>query len=312
MTTFLCLLFLSGAFAITAPKCPPNPAGVPNGQIYPFYKYSYEMNKNGATGAVFIVPSNPLPSSLWFRATSDASTALTASLNVKLTVDRQGVLNDTNWDSCFLGSGSCEMATDFNIPTSRINITASSVIWLTFFPTCPGCRSTVEFSVETAWVTSAATPTSYPDILLRDNQRTMVFEKSQGSFVNFYADITAPTNFTTDVTYDTTSTTTNSEIVLYFNKDYKVNTTSDTVTTIYPVPGQGLLKGNYLQQVPFIAPTAGKWYIAAYVKTAATGGLPPDFTIKVGFNKVPCAAAFSLSASSFILALIALAMMFVN
>jgi hypothetical protein len=271
------------------------------------------MAKASATGAVFITVNNvnPLPSALWFRATADASTADTASLHVKLTVDRQGAINDTDWDSCFLGTG-CEMATDFNIATSRINITSSSIIWLTFFPNCPGCRSTVEFSVETAWVNAASTPTSYPDILLRDNQRTMVFEKSVGSFVNFYADVTAATNFTTDVTYDTTSTTGSSEIVLYFNKDYRVNATTEAVTTIYPTPGQGLLKGNYLQQVPFMAPAAGKYYIAAYVKTGATGGLPPDFTIKVGFNKIPCAAAFSISASPLVLAVLALVMMFIR
>jgi hypothetical protein len=264
------------------------------------------MQKSAAVGSVFIQVDLASHSTqgLWFRASSDASTALTADLHVKLTKNQQGSLNDTDWTQGSLSQGSFEVQTDFGLINSRFNISVGDQIWLTFFPSCSGCSSTVEFSVETAWYVTGQSTSTYPDILLINNTRTMVFEKPQGSYIPFYTVVTSTSAFFyTSVVYDDTLTTKNSEIVLYWSKDFPYNGSTSGAGSmyqdIYPA-GDGVIKGNYLTTRPFNANSSGTWFITPFVKVGATGNSDPEFTIKVGFNAVPCSSASMLSVSFFL------------
>jgi hypothetical protein len=294
------VLAVAQAATVVSKACPKTSLAPPgSAKIQPFFKYSYQMQKSASTDSVWIDVDSTARSmqGIWFRATADASTAITADLHVKLTINRAAGLNDTEWAQCSLTTGTCTAATTFGLASSQWNVTMGDKIWLTFFPQCSGCSSTVEFSVETAWYYPGST-TNYPPIMLINNTRTMVFEESQGTYTSFYTAVTTTTSVYTSVVYDNKATTKSSEIVLYWTKDFPYNGTGSTLDQ-YP-SGDGIIPGNYLTQRPFWANTSGTYYLTTYVKTGATGGTDPEFTIKVGFNAVPCSSGSVLSVSIFL------------
>jgi hypothetical protein len=291
----VCVLAI--AHAITAPACPTTstPTLITD-HIQPFYKYSYQMPKQSATGAVWLDVDTVARETqgLWLRVTGDASTSVGANMNVRLTVNREGTFNDTIWALGSLTTGSFTEANTFGLPSTYVNITVGDKIWLTFFPACSICSSTVEFSVETAWYYPGST-TDYPPIPLVNNTRTMVFEEPQGDYLPFFTVVTGSTSFYTSVVYDNKATTKSSEIVIYWTKDTPFNGTG-TALDQYP-SGDGIITGNYLTQRPFTANTSGTYFLTTFVKTGATAGTDPEFTIKVGFNTVPCSSGSVLSVS---------------
>jgi len=290
---------LAAHATVTSPACPTVDTPVlTQAHIQPFYKYSYVMPKQSATGAVWLDVDTVARETqgLWLRITADASTANSANMNVRLTVNRMGTFNDTIWDQGSLTSSSFTKANTFGQPTTFVNITLGDKIWLTFFPSCSLCSSTVEFSVETAWYYSGST-SDYPPIALVDNIRTMVFEEPQNTYLPFFTVVTSSSFFYTSVVYDNKATTGSSEIVLYWTKDTPFNGTGPTLDQ-YP-SGDGVITGNYLTQRPFYANTSGTYYLTPFVKTGATVG-DPEFTIKVGFNAVPCSSGSVLSVSLFL------------
>jgi hypothetical protein len=296
----VCVLVVAQAATVVAPNCPATTLAPPNSkEIQPFFKYSYEMPKSAATGSLWIDVDSTARSTqgLWFRATADASTAITADLHVKLTINRAAGLNDTEWALCSLTTGSCTQAATFGLVSSLWNITLGDKIWLTFFPQCSGCSETVEFSVETAWYYSGST-TNYPYIELINNTRTMVFSQSQGTYTPFYTTVTGSGFFYTSVVYDNKAATKSAELVLYWTKDSPYNGTG-TYWDVYP-SGDGIVPGNYLTQRPFNANMTGTYYLTTFIKTAGTAGVNPEFTIKVGFNAVPCSSGSVLSISVFL------------
>jgi len=296
----VCVLAVANA-TVTAPACPST--GLPTltqDHIQPFYKYSYQMPKQGATGAVWLDVDSMARETqgLWLRVTADATTAYGASMNVALTVNREGIFNnDTTWTPGALTTGSFTRYNLFGVPGSWVNITTGDKIWLTFFPVCSTCSKTVEFSVETAWYYPDST-TDYPYINLVDNVRTMVFAFPQGTYLPFFTVVTSSSFFYTSVVYSNKATTTSSEIVLYWTKDTPFNGTGTTLDS-YP-SGDGVITGNYLTQRPFYANTSGTYFLTTFIKTGATAGTDPDFTIKVGFNAVPCSSGSVLSISLFL------------
>jgi hypothetical protein len=297
-----CVLAVAHA-AIVAPTCPTTTKSNlnPPVEIIPFYKYSFEMPKAAAMGSVFININDPaqMTQGLWFRATADASTAITSDLHVKLTINRQAGLNDTEWTECSLTTGTCTQATTFGLSSSQWNVTVGDIVWLTFFPSCAGCSKTVEFSVETAWyIGGSGSTTDYPNINLINNTRTMVFSESQGSYVNFYTAVTSSMFFYTSVVYDNKAVTGSAELVLYWTMNNPYNGTGPVLDQ-YP-SGDGIITGNYLTQRPFYANTSGTYFLTTFVKTGATGNTNSEFTIKVGFNAVPCSSGSMLSISLFL------------
>jgi hypothetical protein len=292
------------AQALVAPACPTNGTTgirIPNGQIQPFYKYSYEMNKSGSTGSVWILVDAPerLTQGLWVRGSSDASTALSADLHVKLTVNQVGQLSDPDWAVGTLTTGDFTAANTFGLPSTFANISLGDQIWLTFFPTCSACSSTVEFSIETAWYYPGST-TDYPDIKLLNNIRTMVFEQPQGTYTPFYTVVASPNmDFYTSVVFNNKAVTGSSEIVLYWSNGAAYNGTNATTFVDQYPSGDGVITGNYLTQRPFVANTSGTWYLTTFIKTGASVG-EAQFTIKVGFNMVPCSGGSVLSISVFL------------
>jgi len=286
---------------ITEPKCPPSTPGLPNSmEIYPFYKYNFAMPANNAPGSgVFIDIEDPSWSNLgfWFRGSSASSAGVDiGTLNVAITKNRLGLKNETVW-SCSLATGSCTQSTTFGLPSSMFNISVGDVLWLTFFPSCTTCGSTIDFAVETAWTLPGTPDPEYPAIDIEDNLRTMVFSEAQGDWVWFYTNVTSadvPTVVWTDVSFPTESNNLETEIVLYWNLGSPANMTN--YTGMYPASGQPSQKGEYLAQTPFNATSVGMWYLSAYVKTGATIE-PTDFTIKVGLNQIPCSKASIVSFS---------------
>jgi len=295
----VCVLAVAHA-EIVAEPCPG--AGttptLTTAQIQAYYKYSYQMRKQSATGSVWLDVDSVARETqgLWLRVTSDASSAVGANMNVRLTVNRAGTFNDTIWALGSLTSGEFTQANTFGLPSSFVNITMGDKIWFTFFPSCSTCSSTVEFSVETAWYIAGTATDNYPPIPLANNIRTMVFEFPQGAYLpTFYTVVTTSSFFYTSVVYDNSLTTGSSEIVLYWNKDTPFNGTG-TPLDLYP-SDFGTIQGNYLTQRPFYANVSGTYYLTTFVKTGATGNSDPEFTIKVGFNVVPCASGSVLSVS---------------
>jgi len=284
---------------ITEPKCPPSSPGLPSAtQIWPFYKYNFAMPANNAPAAgIFISVNDPAQANLgfWFRGTSASSAGVdVGDLNVALTKSRLGTKNDTTWATCSLATGSCTQATTFGLPSSQFNISVGDQIWLTFFPSCSTCGSTIDFAVETAW-TLPGTTNSYTWIPIQNNFRTMVFNQNQGNWLYFYTNVTSPTSFWTDVSFTSESNNLNTQIILYFNQGSPANVSNNV--GIYPIPGGPVQKGAYLTQSPFNATSAGTWFLSTYVSTGATIS-PTDFTIKVGLNQVPCSKASIVSFSA--------------
>lgn len=284
--------------AVTAPAC--NATTTPaltQAQIQPYYKYSYEMPKQSAVGAVWLDVDTVARETqgLWLRVTSDASTAVGANMNVRLTVNRIGQIGDPIWNQGSLTTGDFTDQTTFPSNFQNLTIVMGDKIWFTFFPACSTCSSTVEFSVETAWYISGTSTNNFPPIPLVNNVRTMIFEYAQGKYLPFFTTVTSPSFFYTSVVYDNTATTKSSEIVLYWTKDTPFNGTGATLDQ-YP-SGDGIIPGNYLTQRPFEANTTGTYYLTTYIKTGATAGTDPEFTIKVGFNTVPCSSGSVLSVS---------------
>jgi hypothetical protein len=287
---------LAVAHGITAPECPTQGIGTPvSKEIYPFYKYNFEMPKQSAVGSVWITVDSVARETqgLWVRINAESLTSQSANMNVRLTVNRVATLNDTIWQTFSLTGGSEDEGTGFGLPNSFVNITMNDKIWLTFFPACSGCSETVEFSLETAWYIGSTT--TYPNITLVNNTRTMVFEKPQGTYLPFVTTVTGSAFFYTSVVYDETATTGSSEIVLYWTKDAPYNGTGSFLY-VYP-DGDGIITGNYLTSRPFNANASGNYFLTTYVKTGATGNTDPEFTIKVGFNSVPCSSGSVLSIS---------------
>jgi len=289
---------LAVAYGITAPECPTQGVGTPVSQeIFVFYKYNFEMPKQSAIGSTFITVDSVARETqgLWVRITAESLTSQTASMNVRLTVNRVGTMNDTIWQTFPLTGGDDDHGTGFGLNASFVNITVNDKLWLTFFPSCSGCSETVEFSLETAWYIGATT--NYPNITLVNNTRTMVFEEPQGTYLPFVTTVVGSAFFYTSVVFDEQATTGSSEIVLYWTKDapYMVN---GTYLYVYP-DGDGVITGNYLTSRPFTANASGTYYLTTYVKTGASVGLP-EFTIKVGFNSIPCSSGSVLSISLFL------------
>jgi hypothetical protein len=301
MLVFVLVFVLAVAqAAVTSPPCPKQSIGTPSAaRVQPYFKYSYEMAKSSSTGSIYIDVDTMARSTqgLWLRVSADASTAYSASMHVKLTLNRVGTLNDSDWNAGSLTTGSFTQASTFGLPSSPFNITMGDKIWLTFFPTCATCSKTVEFSVETAWYMAGST-TNYPPIMLINNTRTMVFEQSQGTYTPFFTVVTSASYFYTSVVYDNKATSGSAEIVLYWTKDTPFNGTGTTLDQ-YPA-GDGIIPGNYLTSRPFYANTTGTYYLTTYVKTESSGNTDSEFTIKVGFNSVPCASGSMLSVSLFV------------
>jgi len=293
---FFCVLAIAHA-TVKAPACPTTSTPTLTiQQIQPFYKYSYQMPKQSATGSVWLDVDTVARETqgLWLRVTADATTAVGANMNVRLTINRQGTFNDTIWALGSLTTGSFTQANTFGLPSTFVNITVGDKIWLTFFPACSICSSTVEFSVETAWYYPGST-TDYPYINLVDNVRTMVFEEPQGEYLPFFTVVTTSSFFYTSVVFSNKATTGSSEIVLYWTMGTPYNGTGSTLDQ-YP-SGDGIVTGNYLTQRPFYANTSGTYFLTTYIKTGATAGTDPEFTIKVGFNAIPCSSGSVLSVS---------------
>jgi hypothetical protein len=291
---------LAVAHGITAPECPTAGVGTPvSKEIYPFYKYNWEMPKNSAEGTMFVTVDSVdrATQGLWIRINAESLSSQTASMNMRLTVNRTGTMNDTIWQAFPLSTGSENHGTGFGLPTSFVNITLGDKLWLTVFPACSGCSETVEFSIETAWYIGSTS--NYPNITLVNNTRTMVFEEPQGSYLTFTTTVVGSAFFYTSVVFDETATTGSSEIVLYWTKDTPY-TGNGTFLYVYP-DGDGIITGNYLTSRPFTANTSGTYFLSTFVKTGATGvNNDPEFTIKVGFNSVPCSSGSVLSISLFL------------
>jgi len=62
-------------------------------------------------------------------------------------------------------------------------------------------------------------------------------------------------------------------------------------------PAVGELDGDYVTQAPFNLNQAGDWYLGVMVVKQAVPGNDVDWTIKAGFNEVPCSSASGLSFS---------------
>jgi hypothetical protein len=296
----LCLAVVHAA-TVKAPPC--NTTTTPTltqAQIQPYYKYSYEMAKASATGAVWLNVDDVSRSTqgLWLRVTGDASTSVGANMNVRFTLNRIGTFSDPIWNEGSLTSGDFTAQYTFGLNSSTFanySITVGDKIWFTFFPACASCSSTVEFSVETAWYIGGTPSDNFPPIPLVNNIRSMIFEYPQGKYLPFFTVVTSSAYFYTSVVYDNKATTKSSEIVLYWTKDTPFNGTGAPLDT-YP-SGDGIVPGNYLTQRPFNATTPGTYYLTPYVKTGATANTDPEFTIKVGFNSIPCSSGSVLSVS---------------
>jgi len=300
---------LSVAFAITAPPCNSTSPGTPiAAPIIPFYKYSYNIPTAGTPqGSVFVTIDNYAVQAtqyLWFRASSDATTAEGASLHIKLTVNRVGVTSDPDLGVCNPIGGSCNLAIGTN--STQLNFTQNGdEVWFTFFPKCSTCKSSVEFSFETAW-SNDSTGTAYPAIPMMDNLRSMVFTKGEGGWITFYHNFVSFTQVWASLVYDS-SHDSNSEVVLYWSADVPPNLTNNSLK--YPL--QGIQPGNYLQQDPFMTnSTGGLFYLGLFVKKAAYSLSNPQFTLKVGFNQVPCSSAAGLQISSLVWVLMSVVLWF--
>jgi len=314
MRAVVCLFALvCVAFAADAPECPT--VNTPRGgttayPIIPGYKYSFEVDKSGAGRQLHLyvdvddinVRQNQY---IYFRGTSDATSARTADLNVYINVNQQSVetvngVTVPNWFDCDLDDGSDSRTAVY----PELNITETGDrIWFDLFPDCGECSETVEFSVEVAWLEDNS-PFIYAPVELEDNLRTLVFKEAEGGYVNFYADLDANDQITASVVFPGTVDQ-SSEVVLYWNLGLPANSTQKEDL----FPQDGTKEGNYLMSRAFTADTPGRWWIGAFVKDA--GGLSdPEFTIKVGFNKIPCSGATATVASSLLLALIPLTLFF--
>jgi hypothetical protein len=259
------------------------------------------MPKESAVGSVWIDVDSVARETqgLWLRVTADSISSQSADMNVRMTINRVGTITDIAWTAGSLSTGSFTKYGTFGQPTTPVNVTVGDKIWLTFFPDCDACSSTVEFSVETAWYYAGSTQDNYPNITLLNNTRTMVFEEPQGTYLPFFTVVAGSSAFFyTSVVFDNKATTGSSEIVLYWTKDAPFTGGNGTYLDIYPF-GDGITAGNYLTQRPFTANSSGIWFLTTYVKTGASVGLP-EFTIKVGFNSIPCSSGSVLSISLFL------------
>jgi hypothetical protein len=310
MKAVLFLAFAALVFAANQPSCPKKTAGKPNGDtILPGYKYSYDIPKGDAGHVKIVVDSDARYGQyLWVKGSADASTAYSASLHVKLNIDQQGTTTQPDWMAGSLTTGDASRTQNSSVFFGNDTTPMGSSIWLSFFPDCSACRSSVEFSVETAWVMGSTTVGSdilYYPIQIEDDLRTVVFKRNQGTWVHFYKDLALNDYLIYSVVYDG-DTDPNSESVLYFNQGSP--TTNASATNKYPL--DGALKGDYLQDSArkFVATTAGTWYVSAYQKATTAGSA--DVTFKAGINKIPCADAASVAVSSFLFALIPLTIFF--
>jgi len=294
----LLVAFLASCLATS---CPANPAfggGTGAQSILVSYKYSYSVPKNGAQLHLnFAIDDAVLRANqtFWMRVTSDATTAHDATLNVKINVNQESQSTDPNCFSGDLATGSAEET------KANLNFTTNGdLVWLDFYPSdCSLCKSTIDFSVETAWLLDNS-PRVWAPVVLVDDVRTIVFDEAQGGYVNFFAAaLQVNDSLWTSVVFPGDADQ-KSEVDLYWNQ----GAPATIANSVDHYPQDGTLEGNYVTSRPFVATTAGTWFIGAYVKTQAVSIENPAFTLKVGFNKVPCSDASSVMASSFLLVLL--------
>jgi hypothetical protein len=307
MKAVLFLAFVASCLATrTCTDVPAGKGGTTPSEVLAFYKYSFEIPKDGTDNQLHLfmdmddisIRQNQI---LWLRVTSDSTNANSVSLNVKIGLNQQSPETQANWFSGDLTSGSASNT----ITATQLGVTANSDrIWWDFYPSdCSICKSTIDFSVEVAWLDDN-NPFTWGSVLMIDNIRTIVFDQVEGGYVNFYADFAANQQLWTSVVYPGTLDQ-NSEVVLYWQKDDAPTTQNYTDT--YPIDGTE--KGDYQTTRAFKATSAGTWWLSTYVKTQG-GTSDPKFTIKVGFDDPPCAGAFTIRASSILLALIPLTLLF--
>jgi len=305
------LVFLALVTACLAQRdCPTVNAGTGGttpSPILAFYKYSFELPLSPTPELHLFMAmddfSTRLTQTLWMRVSADSSTANSASLNPHVSLNIESLQTDPRWFTGDLISGDAEATKDPG--PAGLNITSNGdVIYFDFYPgSCSLCHSSLDFSVEVGWITGSTTTNNWPDVLMIDNIRTIIFDEDEGGQVNFYATFSLNELLWTSVVYPGTIDQ-ESQIVLYWQQGAAANTTH--FADMYPT--DGTIKGNYLVNRAFTATSAGIWYLSAYVKSAAA--TTPDFTVKFGFDNPPCAGASTLSASALLLALIPLSLLF--
>jgi hypothetical protein len=317
MKALLLLAFLAGALAgqITCPAN--NNTGVPSAlQITPGYKYSFVWPKSGSQGYFYIkidTAATALNQVIYFRASGDADTAdVSGVLNIKFSVDQKGAVGDSNWLMCSLaaGGGDCSKYLSMNNLPGNATINDGSYLWFSLFPTCSACSKTLEFSVETAWVSALSSSDNPPanlylPIPFVDQFRSMVFKISTHDWIYSYVPgLNLNDQLTYSIVYDS-STDGSSQTVLYFQKGSKPNTTYYAVDGgVFPV--DGVEKGSYLMTRPFTASAAnggaGDYWVGFYVLANTAGNV--DLTFKGALNGIPCSGASSLFVATLLFALI--------
>jgi len=318
MKALLLLAFLAGALAASQASCPANNnTGVPTAlQITPGYKYSFVWPKSGSQGYFYIkidTAATALSQVIYFRASGDANSAdVSGVLHIKFNVDQKGGSADSDWLTCSFsaGLGDCSKYLAMNNLPGNATIQDNSYLWFSLFPTCSACSKTLEFSVETAWLsafTSSDPPAAnlYLPIPFVTQFRSMVFKITKGDWIYSYVPgLNLNDQLYYSIVYDS-DTDGSSQTVLYFQKGSKPNTTYYAVDGgLFPI--DGVQKGSYLMSRPFSASAAnggaGDYWVGFYVLDNTAGNV--DLTFKGALNAIPCSGASSLFVSTLLFVLI--------
>jgi len=309
------VLLLVVALAQNQTACSTSSPGNPSGQqVQLGYRYDFAMSVHLSFDYVYFFVQSDVDISayqLWFYSDTDSVTALSASLYPRVSVE--------------YAANSSSSGTPFNDPTASLDLhsvalildlstlvfpsNGTNAIFISFFPSCDACYSTIEFSLELALLTSVPTgsslsyPNTFAPIPLVQNLRSFEWGATQGQWLQFVAEIPANTSIYSSVTTSGEA----GQTVLYFQMGMPPNTSCIPFCQMYPNQ-QTTVTGSYVVSTPFVTTAAGVYYLGLYLKESATLETYTTVTVKVAYGTYPCAPASTQSISILaILATLALA-----
>jgi len=283
----LVLAFVVAAFAV-CPSTSPGDLSTPV-EVFLGYRTNYEVAKSGAHGSIYVTltPAND-GQYLYYRAIAQSTTSDGGSLHSKYSINGAGASTDADWDP---SAGT--LLEDDVMRVLLTNITTTEQHWITFFPSCPTCVKTMDFAIEITLLDSI-NPDVYSIVELLPQMRTLVFKATTNQWVYFKKTETNSTNVFVSVAMGS-SVDSKSEVHQYLKLGALPSTNTSGFDQQYPAVGE--ISGNYITQAPFALSQAGDWYLVVEVVKQAVPGNDVGWTIKAGFNEVPCASASGLSVS---------------
>jgi len=283
----LVLAFVVAACAV----CPSTSAGDMStpAEVFFGYRTNYEMDKNGAHGSIYVTVTPAMEGQyLYYKAIAQSTTSEGGKLHAKYSINGAASSTDADWDP-----SADTLIQDDTMRVLLDNITTTQQIWITFFPACSTCKSTIEFAVELVLLDSI-NPDRYSIVDLKPQMRTVVFKTAKDEWVYFKKTETNMTSVYVSVVMDDTVDS-QSQIHQYLKLGSLPSSNTSGFDQQYPAIDE--ISGDYVTQAPFNLNAAGDWYLGVLITKQAVPGNDVDWTIKAGFNEVPCASASGLSVS---------------